>query len=242
MTAPEIHDSLVAARLADVRTRVTAACERSARAPSAVTIVAVTKFFPADFIRKAYALGLAHIGENRVQELIDKFEDGSIMRDCCSLQVHLVGHLQSNKVRRAVQLTASIDTVDSVELARLVSRETHRIGKTIRMLVEVNTSGEAQKYGISPDETLELVERMLPLEGLNIAGLMTVGPNVSDEEAIRHSFEMLRVAFDKVKQKLNPPNWSVLSMGMSGDYEIAIEEGATEIRLGTALFGPRRNS
>jgi len=242
MTAPEIHDSLVADRLAEVRRRVNAACERSGRATSAVTTVAVTKLFPSDLVRKAYALDLAHIGENRVQELIDKFEDGCIVRDCPGLQIHLVGHLQSNKVRKAVQLSATIDTVDSFELAELVSRETHKIGKTIRVLVEVNTSGEAQKYGISPHETLELVERMLRLEDLNIAGLMTVGPNVSNEEAIRNSFESLCNAFNEVKQKLNPPNWSTLSMGMSGDYEIAIEEGATEIRLGTALFGPRRNS
>ena len=206
MTASEIHDSLVAGRLAGVQNRVRSACERSRRAPAEVAIVAVTKLFPATMIRKACALGLVHIGENRVQELIDKFEDGGIIRNCPSLQVHLIGHLQSNKVRKAVQLAATIDTVDSFELAELASRETHRIGKTIRVLIEVNTSREAQKFGISPEKTIELVERMLPLADLNIAGLMTVGPNVSDEEAIRHSFESLRNAFDEVKQGLNPPD------------------------------------
>ncbi|HEY3295874.1 MAG TPA: YggS family pyridoxal phosphate-dependent enzyme [bacterium] len=241
MTAPEIHDPILARHLADAQSRIDAACHRSDREPSAITLIAVTKFFPAETIRKACALGLAHIGENRVQELVDKFGDGELLRESPPLVVHLIGHLQSNKVRKAVQIAATIDSVDSLELAELIERDAAQMGKKLRILIEVNTSGEPQKYGISPEKAIERVERMLPFDHLDIAGLMTIGPNLTEGEAIRRSFRLLRATFEDVRAKLNPPNWTALSMGMSGDYEIAIEEGATEIRLGTALFGPRRN-
>ncbi len=242
MIAPETHDLIIAGHLTEVRTRIEAACERSGRRSFEVTLVAVTKLFPSETIRKACALGLAHFGENRVQELIEKFGDGSIYRDYPEVQLHLIGHLQSNKVRKTVQLVSSIDSIDSVELAGLINREAVSFGRKIRALVEVNTSDEPQKYGISLEMTVVLVEQMLRFEHLDVAGVMTVGPNVSNEEAIRHSFGTLREVFEEVRAKLNPPRWNTLSMGMSGDYEVAIEEGATEIRLGTALFGSRRDT
>jgi PLP dependent protein len=242
MTIPETQDSVIADHLVEVQGRVQAACQRSARVPSQITLIAVTKFFPAETIRKACALGLAHIGENRVQELIDKFEDGCLKREFPHTVVHLIGHLQSNKVRKALQFAASIDSVDSPDLAVRINHEAMQAQRRVRVLVEVNTSGEPQKFGIMPDQTIGLIEQMLPLDHLEVAGLMTIGPNVLDEEAIRKSFQDLRTLFEQVGNRLNPPNWKVLSMGMSGDYEIAIEEGATEIRLGTALFGPRRSN
>ncbi len=240
MATPETQETTLADRLTEVRSRVQAACDRAGRQSSAITLVAVTKFFPAEIIRKACALGLAHIGENRVQELVDKFGDGSIQREYPSLEVHLIGHLQSNKVRKAVQFVASVDSVDSVELAVSLDKTAAEAGRKIRALIEVNTSGESQKYGVLPESVPDLVEQMLPLEHLELAGLMTIGPNMTDGEAIRRSFRLLHEQFEEARSKWNPPHWNALSMGMSGDYELAILEGATEIRLGTALFGPRR--
>jgi hypothetical protein len=232
-------DANIGTRLAHVQARVSAACQRSGRRPDSVTIVAVTKTFSSLFVRKAYALGLSQIGENRVQEIIDKFGDGSLLRACPGLQLHLVGHLQTNKVRKALQSVATIDSVDSLRLAQIVDREAAQMGRRVRVLLEVNTSGEPQKYGLAPDELVPCAEAVAKLTSLDLRGLMTVGPLVEDADAVRRSFALLRNLFERVQQKLNSPQWSVLSMGMSGDFETAIEEGATEIRLGTVLFGER---
>ncbi len=226
-------------RLAKIRSRVAVSCLRSGRAVEAVTIVAVTKSLPQDRVRKACALGLLEIGENRVQEVIEKFGDESILELYPETRLHLIGHLQSNKVRKAAAYCASIDSVDSLELAASLSRVSGEFGKSLRILIEVNSSGETQKHGIHPDKTLKLVHSVMKLPHLVVAGLMTVGPLTDDENAIRKSFRMMRLLFETVGAELEPPHWSTLSMGMSGDYEIAIEEGATEIRLGTALFGER---
>jgi hypothetical protein len=216
-----------------------AACGRSGRTATSVTIIAVTKTFPALIVRKAHALGLTHIGENRVQEALDKFGNGLLLKECPGLQLHLVGHLQTNKVRKALQFVSSIDSVDSLRLAQIIDREAAQTGRRVRVLLEVNTSGEPQKYGLAPEDVLPCAEQVAKLRSLNLQGLMTVGPLTDDADAIRKSFGLLRGLFEQVQQKLNPLQWSVLSMGMSGDFEIAIEEGATEIRLGTVLFGER---
>jgi PLP dependent protein len=226
-------------RLEEVYQRIDAAARQSGRTAETVTLIAVTKTFPIEFVCKACASGLQHIGENRVQEVVDKFGDGQVRREYPELTLHLIGHLQSNKVRKAVQIVNSIDSVDSVDLALEINRESARLNKTLRVLLEVNTSGETQKFGLSPADALDATERMLKMEHLNVCGLMTVGPLTDDPSAVRHSFELLRNGFEDIRLRLAPPSWSVLSMGMSGDYEIAIEEGATEIRLGTALFGDR---
>jgi hypothetical protein len=226
-------------RLASVQAQLTAACRRSGRDPESVTIVAVTKTLSSSWIRKAYALGLVHIGENRVQEIIDKFGDDALLRECPGLQLHLLGHLQTNKVRKALQCVSSIDSVDSLRLAEIVDREAAQMGRRVRALLEVNTSGEPQKFGLAPEVVLPCAEAIAKLTSLELKGLMTVGPLTDDAGAVRESFALLRSLFEQVQQKVNPPRWSVLSMGMSGDFEIAVEEGATEIRLGTVLFGER---
>jgi len=154
----------------------------------------------------------------------------------------MIGHLQTNKVRKAVQIVSAIDSVDSIRLAEAISKAAEEGNRTIRVLLEVNTSSEPQKSGLAPDDVLKCAEAVLKLPSLQLSGLMTVGPNVDDPDTIRRSFALLRNTFDSVVRELNPPHWSVLSMGMSGDYPIAIEEGATEIRLGTALFGERRTA
>jgi PLP dependent protein len=232
----------IAANLEIVRDKTSTTCARVGRDVKCVEIVAVTKMHPPGVISKAYALGLRHLGENRVQEALGKFSNINLNGVLPGAVLHLVGHVQSNKVRKAVTLFHSIDSVDSVDLAREIAREAEKLNRKLRVLIEINTSGEAQKFGISPDNARRLAEDILNLQSssIDVAGFMTVGPNVEDESTIRRSFADLRALFDDVKEKLNPPHWSALSMGMSGDYEIAIEEGATEIRLGTALFGPRR--
>ena len=229
----------LASQIAEIQSRIQATCLRSGRNPSEITVIAVTKTHPLEYARKACALGIKQIGENRVQEPIEKFGDMGIIREYPDCQLHLIGHLQRNKVRKAMQIFDSVDSVDTIELAEDLSSEAANTGKSPRILLEVNTSKELQKSGVGPVETIPYVEKLLSFPGLRLAGLMTVGPLTDREYAIRDSFRLLKQLFEDVKARLNPPGWSALSMGMSGDYEIAIEEGATEIRLGTALFGQR---
>ena len=236
---PNDPDSLLRSRVEFVRERIAAACARAGRDAVEVSLVAVTKNFPVEFARKACASGIQHLGENRVQEMIEKFGDGWLPRQFPEARLHLVGHLQSNKVRKALQVSTTLDSLDSVSLAVAVSTEAVQAGKTVRVLIEVNTSGEPQKYGIEPEQLENLIEASSSLPNLAVSGLMTVGPKTVDESAIHQSFATLRRCFEKIKTEFHSPDWKVLSMGMSGDYDIAIEEGATEIRLGTALFGPR---
>jgi pyridoxal phosphate enzyme (YggS family) len=226
-------------RYKSLQNKVLEACQRSDRDASGVTLVAVTKTFAQDDICKACALGLTDIGENRVQEVVDKFTDGEILRQFPATRLHMIGHLQSNKVRKVVPLCATIDSVDSVALAEAIEKECEAAGRRMRILLEVNSSGEPQKFGIRAADLFETIEKIIPLSHLDLAGLMTVGPLTEDPRGIRSSFRILRNAFEEIRDLLNPPMWRVLSMGMSGDYEIAIEEGATEIRVGTALFGNR---
>ena len=202
--------------------------------------MAVTKTHPVELVRKACAVGLHHFGENRVQESIEKYVESGIIRSNPDIVFHLVGHLQRNKARRAVQVFGSIDSVDTVDLARILDLEAGKARKWPRVLLEVNTSNEPQKFGIEPDSTFHLATMVMGCRNLQLAGLMTVGPTTTEEPAIRKSFRLLRELFDRVAERLKPEAWSVMSMGMSGDFEIAIEEGATELRLGTALFGQRR--
>jgi pyridoxal phosphate enzyme (YggS family) len=235
----EPQDPALRERLVRVQDAVQAACRRASRDPTELSLVVVTKSFPASIIRKACALGLVHIGENRVQEIIEKFGDGQLFQAFPKLTLHLIGHLQSNKVRKVVPLVASIDSLDSLHLGEDINRAGEQVGRPVRVLIEVNTSGEPQKFGVQPEQVYPLVHSLANRAHLRLAGLMTVGPNVPDSKAIRHSFKILRKCFEDIRGRMNLPGWSVLSMGMSGDYEIAIEEGATEIRLGTALFGER---
>jgi pyridoxal phosphate enzyme (YggS family) len=230
----------IESRVLQVKNRIRAACERVHREPSSVDIVAVTKTQPIELIRKACALNFVIIGENRIQESIDKYGDGWVWREFPNVRLNLIGHLQSNKVRKAVQIFDSIDSVDSVELAQNIDRISHEAGKKMRVLLEVNTSGEPQKYGFEPDEALEAAININKLDHIHLAGLMTVGPNVEDPDRIRESFVELRTLFESIRGRIESDCWSVLSMGMSNDFEIAIEEGATEVRLGSILWGPRR--
>jgi len=225
----------IAENLKALRARIAAAAERSGRDPESITLVAVSKRFPAETVNEAIRAGVAAIGENRVQEAEAKFPallDGP--------ERHLVGHLQRNKAGKAAALFDRIQSIDSLRLAEAVSRRAEALGKRIPVLLEVNISGEASKAGTAPENLRELAEGCAPLPGILLEGLMTVGPLTEDADAIREAFRRMRGLFDDLRERPVPgAAMEVLSMGMSGDFEIALEEGATLIRVGTAIFGPR---
>lgn len=199
----------------------------------------VTKSHPPELLRKARALGLTDLGENKVQEAIEKY--GFLKEKLAGYKVrlHMIGHLQSNKVKRAAEIFNCIDTIDHFRTAEAVDKAVAELGKRMRVLIQVNTSEEPQKSGIEPVRAVELADQVRSLKSLDLQGFMTMGPMRGDERAVRESFARLRIVRDQVCQELNLQNLPVLSMGMSGDFEWAIEEGATEVRLGTILWGPR---
>lgn len=219
--------------LDNLRSQIAAVCHRCGRDPREITVLAVTKTFPAEIIRRSIAAGLLEIGESRVQEAEAKFtEVGHIGR------YHLIGHLQSNKVKKAVQFFDVIQSVDSVELARAISRRSGEAGRTIECLVEVNSSGEDQKYGVPPERTSGLISDIRQLSSLELRGVMTVGPLTEDDDLVRAAFRVCRKIFDEARTTMGE-RFSILSMGMSSDFQAAIEEGSTMIRIGTGLFGAR---
>ena len=203
-----------------------------------VLIVAATKTNPPQFIEQAYTSGLRSIGENRVQEAEEKF---SLLPNLPGLEKRMIGHLQSNKINKAISLFDSIDSINSLSLAEKLNVRANSRGKTVSILLEINTSGEETKSGFDPQNDEEMLA-CFELSNIKIKGLMTVGPFVEDQKEKRQAFSLLR----KLKEGANSqipngyPKMKELSMGMSGDFEIATEEGGTMVRLGTALFGPRR--
>lgn len=214
---------------------VASACRRTGRDPGEVTLVAVAKTFPVAAIEQAISLGIGIIGENRVQEASEKYQH---IGD--KVEWHLIGHLQSNKARKAVEMFSLIHSIDSVGLAAEVGRRALQQGKVQDVLLEVNTSGEPQKYGFAPWEVRGEMGKIGAIEGVRVLGLMTVGPLTDDAVQVRGSFKMLKALFEQQKD-LDLPNIEMkhLSMGMSGDYQIAIEEGSTMVRVGSAIFGIR---
>jgi pyridoxal phosphate enzyme (YggS family) len=219
--------------LMELRGRIAEACELHDRDADDVTIVAVTKTHPASTIQTAVAHGLHDIGESRIQEAELKITAlGPIAR------FHLVGHLQTNKVRKAVALFDVIQSVDSFKLAEEISRRTEEAGRTIECLIEVNCSGEASKSGVSPDGALDLIRQVHGLPALQLIGLMTIGPLTDDTDQVREAFRTCRELF-KRGEDIVGDNFDTLSMGMSDDFVEAIAEGSTMIRIGSALFGPR---
>jgi hypothetical protein len=200
-----------------------------------ITVVAITKTHGLDVARSAVAAGFTDIGESRVQETEKKFATERL--DC---RLHLVGHLQSNKAKKAVGLFDMIQSVDSLRLAGRIDAEAGKANRRLPILMEVNTSGERQKFGLAPEEVVIAADKIAMMDHLALCGLMTVGPLTDDEGRIRRSFGELRKLFETVKSS-HPEltDFSTLSMGMSDDYRLAIEEGTTMLRIGRALFGPR---
>lgn len=221
-------------RLALVRERIEAASARAGRA-DAVTLVAVTKTHPAALIAEVREAGITDVGENRVQELEDKVQQ--VGRD--AVRWHLVGHLQRNKARKAIPLFDLLHSLDSLRLARQLADEATALGSEVRALVQVNTSGEASKYGLPADGALDAIGQMAELPGLRLVGMMTMAPFVDDEVVLRRTFAGARRLLDDAARQFANFEARHLSMGMSNDFELAVEEGSTLVRLGTVLFGER---
>jgi pyridoxal phosphate enzyme (YggS family) len=223
-------------RLTGVRARIAAAARSAGRDPSSVRLVAVSKTFPPQAVRDAYAAGQRLFGENRVQEALQKIEQ---TRDL-DLQWHLLGHLQSNKARKAAPAFAMIQSVDSVELLRKIDESASETGTRPELLVQVDLAGEVTKFGTPPAEVPRLFEAAAACKAARIAGLMTIPPVPESPEDARPWFRKLRELRDKWLAARVPPDMlRELSMGMSADFEVAIQEGATIVRVGTAIFGDR---
>ena len=218
-----------------IKARISAACARVGRSPSDVTLVAVTKTRTPAEIDEAIKAGITHIGENRVQEAMAKK-----LLVTLPATWHLVGSLQTNKVKKALELFDVIQSVDSLHLALELQRRCEQMGRHVSVLIEVNTSGEPSKHGVLPDAAPDLVTELLKLDRLQLSGLMTIGPGlaIEDPEASRPCFQALRTLAEDCRQRFSIP-LPHLSMGMSSDFEVGIEERATIVRIGTAIFGPR---
>ena len=227
---------MIAERLQAVRDRIAAACARSGRSPSEVTLVGVSKTHPAELVREAFASGLRDFGENRVQEAEGKVDALAELR-AAGLRWHLVGHLQANKARKAAAVFDVVHSVDDVDLGSRLDRAAAEAGRVLPVLVQVDLAGEATKFGLQESSLLATLESLRALSAIRVEGLMVLPPYSDDPQATRPYFERLRGLRDLgVTRGLCGPQ---LSMGMSHDFEVAIDEGATYVRVGTAIFGER---
>lgn len=226
----------VAVRLAEVRARIDAAARRAGRNPATVRLIAVSKTFPLDAVREAFAAGQRDFGENRVQEALDKIADSADL----AARWHLIGHLQTNKARKAAAAFAMIQSVDSVDLLHRIEAAASDLGTRPELLVQVDLAGEATKYGAPPGIVPAMFDAAASCRAARVMGLMTIPPWPDTPEDARPWFQKLRALRDESLARGVPEAMlSELSMGMSGDFEVAIEEGATMIRIGTAIFGRR---
>jgi pyridoxal phosphate enzyme (YggS family) len=229
----------VSENIAVVREQLATAARRVNRSSEEVALMAVSKTFPPERIREAYDARLRVFGENRVQEFAEKSGALSDMREA---EWHMIGHLQTNKAGRAAELFAAVDSIDSLKLAEKLNTAAEKLGKKLAVLIEINVGGEAAKSGIALDSPeIEKILRAAPgLQSLSIQGLMTVPPFTDDPQGARPYFRKLRALRDAIaRRRLSSVSMNVLSMGMSHDFEVAIEEGSTCVRVGTAIFGER---
>lgn len=226
---------MVTENLKDVEKRVLRACERSGRSRDDVTLIAVSKTKPIEMLKEAYAAGARYFGENKVQELTDKY-------DVMPKDIHwqMIGHLQRNKVKYIIDKAELIHSVDSLRLAETIDKEAAKKGIIANILLEVNMAKEETKFGLMPEDVSDFVKEIVRFPNIRVQGLMTIAPFVENPEENRIHFANLRkLSVDIGKEKVNNVNMSILSMGMTNDYEVAIEEGATMVRVGTAIFGAR---
>jgi PLP dependent protein len=244
-SAEAVPGTSIRDRLAQVRRRVAGACERAGRHSDEIRLIAVTKGFPLELVDEAIRAGVADFGENRVQELQEKASAIPGLVGGGRIRWHLVGSLQRNKARRALELADEFHALDSERLAAELDRRAAEAGRLLPCFVQVNVSGEATKSGVDPSETHRFLDWLSALEHLRVVGLMTLAaPAETDDELERVVRPQLRLLAELARSYHPPAESAVqlplrLSMGMSGDFEIAIEEGATDIRLGTVLFGDR---
>lgn len=218
--------------LENIRARISAACERSGRDPSDVTLIAVTKTRTVDEINEAVSLGLTELGENRVQELLEKYD-----KVCGDVHWHLIGHLQRNKVKYIADKVCMIHSVDTVPLAAEIDRQCAKHGRVMNILAEVNISGEESKSGMTAAEVYDFMDQVSAMPHVKVCGLMTMAPKFAQNDEIRRIFAQLsQLAVDISAKKYDNISMDKLSMGMSSDFETAIEEGSHMVRIGTALF------
>ena len=228
--------STLAGRAAHLRGRIDLACRRAGRDPAGVALLPVSKTFDAAAIRQAVGLGFTRFGENKVQEIRDKFEP---LADC-GIDWVMIGHLQTNKARDVARLAAEVQSLDRLELAEALDRRLQAEGRAIDVLVQVKTSAEPSKYGVAPESLEALLRAVARMDTLRVRGLMTLAINSASQEAVRACFRGLRELRDRMRASgIEGIALDRLSMGMSGDFECAIEEGSTEVRIGTAFFGAR---
>ncbi|RKJ00993.1 YggS family pyridoxal phosphate-dependent enzyme [bacterium D16-54] len=221
--------------LEQVHDRIKAACIRGGRKPEEVTLIAVSKTKPLEDLQEAYRCGERVFGENKVQEIALK--QPQMPKDAC---FHMIGHLQRNKVRQVLPLVSMIHSVDSLRLAQEIQQEAKRLGRIVDILLEVNVAGEESKFGFAPEEVIHNLQMIREFSHIRVCGLMTIAPFVENSEQNRPVFKKLFQLYVDIKHKnIDNVNMSVLSMGMTGDYEVAVEEGATMIRVGTGIFGVR---
>jgi pyridoxal phosphate enzyme (YggS family) len=226
---------MIKENLASVEKNIEQACSRSGRARSEVTLIAVSKTKPAEMVSEAYEAGARSFGENKPQEIRDKYP--VLPQD---IAWHMIGHLQRNKIKYIIDKVAMIHSVDSLRLAEAISREAVQHSLVMPVLIEVNVAGEESKDGIRPDETEDLIRQISTLPGIEVHGLMTIAPFTEDAEQNRIYFRQLKkLSVDIAEKNIDNVYMRHLSMGMTGDYEVAIEEGATMVRVGTGIFGER---
>ena len=226
---------MIAEQLQYVQNEIKEACQRSGRNPEEVTLIAVSKTKPVAMIQEAIQAGQTVFGENKVQELCSKYEELPQ-----NLEWHLIGHLQRNKVKYIVDKAALIHSVDSLRLAETISQEGMKHNRIVPVLIEVNVAQEDTKFGVSVEDTLPLVEEIAKLPNIQIKGLMTIAPYVENPEDNRTIFKKLKELSVDIKTKnMNNVFMDILSMGMTNDYQVAVEEGATMVRVGTGIFGER---
>ncbi len=226
---------MIRENLSQTRQKIEEACLRSGRSADEVELIAVSKTKPVSMLQEAYEAGVRDFGENKVQELVDKYDmlPGDI-------RWHMIGHLQRNKVKYLISKVYLIHSVDSLRLAQEIQKEAEKKQAQVNILVEVNVAGEESKFGGGLADTLQLVQDIALLPSVHIQGLMTVAPYVQDPEENRRIFESLKqLAVDIERKNIDNVNMNVLSMGMTGDYQVAVEEGATYVRVGTGIFGDR---
>jgi pyridoxal phosphate enzyme (YggS family) len=229
----------IAENIAEVKRMISRALQRSSDPSREIKLVAVSKTFPIEKMTEAIAAGLTRFGENRVQEIVAKH---SQLRNE-KLEWHFIGHLQTNKIKKLLEVpTEYIHSVDRIELAIELDKQLQKRGETRKVLIEVNTSGETTKSGVEPEKAAELVRAVARFDTIKIMGLMTIGALTENKDVVRRCFVNLRKIFFRIRDEgIDKVNMKELSMGMSSDFEIAVEEGATLVRIGTAIFGERKN-
>lgn len=221
--------------LMQVEEKINAACQRAGRSRSEVTLIAVSKTKPIPMLSEIYAEGIRNFGENKVQEILEKHEE--LPND---IKWHMIGHLQRNKVKSVIDKVSLIHSVDSFRLAEEINIQAKKKNITVPILVQVNIAGEDTKFGITREDAIVLTEQIAELDNLRIQGLMTIAPLVNDPEDNRQYFRGIRqLSVDIRNKNIDNVCMDILSMGMTGDYEVAIEEGATMVRVGTGIFGAR---